>query len=334
MMADTTTPVPVRQTSGTEDLAQLLWQLKQYQATDEGKNAANGAARDMNGNLVDRTVATNNQADLYNKLVSALQNQINPDQAQVASDINGRTDQIFSGLAGTVDRANAIAGSQAGAALAKRGMGDSTQATDKVNDLTRNFGDVYQKLREMAAQRAFDEQKGKQTLANQAFQTATQGAVYMNSQAQGAARDNASSAAKAATTANTAYGGAVKDALSTNVAGWVGQRADAYASPILDSLKKWATGGNTVAPSASNDPISYDFNHQTTEQPVWSGSTTADQMAAKIPDTYQPPPTQSVITQAPEDFAWAKPNAPTVDTNWYTQPDPTIDNPLPEWEYQ
>lgn len=209
--------VPQQQQSTGMTAAQfayLLWQ--QQQASGEAGDAS-AAARGLSQNYTDRANAQINTGDAYYEMLKALQGQLMTTTGQDEGDLKNRTDQIASGLNGTVDRAAAIAGSQAGAQLRKRGMGDSTQAAESANGLTRQYGEVYQKIQEMARQRAFDELKSKQGLNQQLLGTVGTGLSSSNNSSLTNAREMSTAASKAASEARQNQGGKTQNLLESKL---------------------------------------------------------------------------------------------------------------------
>lgn len=70
-------------------------------------------------------------------------------------------DRKFAALAPSVDRAAAIASSQGFGSALKRGVADSTQAVGMADDLTRQFADVYAKLRQQSEDSALADNAAK-----------------------------------------------------------------------------------------------------------------------------------------------------------------------------
>ncbi len=208
-------------TTTTQDLLQLAYLLNGAYSNAQSLGNANAVARDAAANYTGRYNATETAADQYLKLLQA----ISPALAQSAdadsTDLVNRTNQIFSALVPTVDRANAMTASQGFAKALKNGMGDSTQAMDNANTLSRNFGDVYAKLQETARQRAFDELKASIQAKQQTASMATQGLANLNSQALNAARQTASDAATRAATAQTAVGSNLEKLITSKAADWL-----------------------------------------------------------------------------------------------------------------
>jgi uncharacterized protein YbjQ (UPF0145 family) len=295
------------------DLARLLGTMGSLESA-RGSSAA--TARDMAGNLRDRTNATNSGADTYAQLVAALQAQAIPDAAGDEASLINRTNQIASALNATTDRASAIASSQAGAGLLKRGMANSSQASDMVGGLTRQFGDVYQKIQEMARQRAFDEMKQKAAANTANLQVATQGLVNMDNQALTNARQLQQQSAKTASDTTSEYGKQFTNILGNKLMDWGSKKADGFLNDALgqtdangkklggfDALlsalqsglgvgqEKWSADqswmDNSSAPQASHAPKSdFDLTPQSNNQA--GGSSITDWLSSSKPDISYP----------------------------------------------
>jgi hypothetical protein len=140
------------------------------------------------------------------------------------SSIANRADQRYSNLVGSVDRAQALTASQGYAKALRSGLTDSTAAQDQAQQLTRQYSDVYSKLRENAQSTAFQEALAqyKSMLDKRASQTQT-----MNSAVAGLAnygktlldnnRERSRIAQQTATTANKGMGDAWAKVLDSSV---------------------------------------------------------------------------------------------------------------------
>lgn len=324
------TPTQATPQAPTDSVAQALWQLYNLNGAYDAKKSGGAALADANGNLLDRTNATNAAADQFKQLIAALMGQMNQDPSSVAGDIEARAGNIFSGLAGTVDRANAISASQAGAGLLKRGMGDSTQATDVINENTRKYQDVYQKLKEAAYAQAMKEQQQRANINANTFGNAVQGMSTMSNNAQRAAELMASNAAKTAGTNSDNFGAQLSRMLATEAS----QTVRGYAKDLIgatgignrvdNQVKDWAS---SIRDMFSSDTPLAGFSDNTPADSPWSGSTTQQQMDWQMPAADTPSFFQSAVVQEPTPFAWAQPDAPTSSTNWFI-------NPEPEWSFE
>jgi hypothetical protein len=272
---------------GALDLIQLAKLLSDYSSADSEAGNASAAARDMAGNLRVRSNITNDAADQYLALVKALQSQVSGDPATEIADLEGRTNQIFSALAPSVDRGNAIAASQGYSQALKRGMGDSTQASDAAKNLTRNFGDVYQKLQEVARQRAFDELKTNKQLAGQNLSTATSGLMNLNNLALTNARELQSAASRSAGAAQQNLGKNFTDTISSNASKWLLDKVDAgYKEAggfdgLLTSLRNGlGFGGEATASSGGSSDgggFQFDGTNDINQVSSWGGYNESNQ---------------------------------------------------------
>jgi hypothetical protein len=156
----------LQSTQGATSPTQLALLLAQILGTSNDANvataAANRAASDWEGAA---TGLQGDQAALRQILAGLVPEVAAPLPNFDEASIIGRADQRYSGLVGSVDRAHALAASQGFAKALRSGMTDSTQAQDQAQSMTRQFSDVYAKLRENAQSTAFQE-------AIQAYKTA------------------------------------------------------------------------------------------------------------------------------------------------------------------
>lgn len=321
-------------------MAQFLVLLDNLRKSNSESNQASAAARDANGNLLNRTNATNASADSYQAMVDALMKAINQDPSKEAYDLQGRSDQIFSSMAGTIDRSNAVSASKLGAGLLKRGMGNSSQATDAATENARQYQDLYQKLREAAYAQAIKEQQQRMATAQQNFSTATQGAVQLQGLAQRAAGDNATAAGAVARSANQNFGKNITDALSSSVANYAKSGFDNFLqnNQTVQNFGQRLRG--MFDPTYSSLPDS--FNHNMPEI-NWQGSYNANDPSQQTWNSVAPSTdyTGSMIQQEPAPFAWAQQGAPTTSNLWYdsapqtemfTQPEPAAATEYAPWE--
>lgn len=237
-------------------ILQLAWQLNQASKLSNAADNSAGIAADANANYMNRYNATESVADTYAKLIAALQPTVQNGMDE--TDLVNRTNQIFSSLVPTVDRASAITASQGYARALQRGMGNSTQAENAADDMTRRFGDVYQKLMETSRQRAFDELKAKLAGNTQALQAATQGFAATNPMQ--IAQQYAAAAGKAATESQKSYQDNFSRILSSDLAqGAMKAVAKDGFSNLLGALKTgindiWNGNGNSSSSSAQQSP--------------------------------------------------------------------------------
>ena len=226
------------------NLAQLGLLLRDAMNNSAASGNASAVAADAGRNLTERANTTNSAADQALALIAALSQQMGLSTADESAGISNRSDQIFSNLVGTVDRGNAIASSQGFAQALRRGMGDSTQAADQANNLTRSFSDVYSKLRETANAGAFDEANKKKAAAVQSYQAATQNAVPLQKLSVDTAKSIQERAATTAQAAAKQSGQSFTDiAGSTLIKGLMGmadksvEKAGGFGA-LLESLSK------------------------------------------------------------------------------------------------
>jgi hypothetical protein len=285
-----------------QDLLALVNLLRNYSVADDGRNAAVNVANDTSNNAMLAINANETARNTYAALLSALQGRIAGDPAKEEGDLLGRSNQIFSSLAGTVDRGNAIAASQGYAKSLRRGMGDSSQAADNSNELARNFGDVYQKLQEAARQRAFDELKASKQIDGQIYGVAANGLNSANANQMSATSAMANNARAAATTANSTANKTLQDMIESNAASWITKKATSAFdnaggfSGLFGALQKgfgntgtedtaasvasnepwggearwWSTPQNSYEPVAESTP-SYSFDFGNNNSSSWGG---------------------------------------------------------------
>lgn len=294
----------------TQELLQLIKSLRDAQAADDQANSASGIARDANANYREISNKTQTYADRYAALLDALGASINKTPEQDADFARNRADQIFSSYAGSVDRANTIAASQAGAKAYSRGMADSSQATDQVGNLTRNFSDVYTKLQEVARQRAFDELKARSAIDTQNYSAAAQGLNGTLRMALENAQKYSESAGRTASATNKERGETQNKVLDTGAAGnfmnginTEVQKAGGYGQ-LLQSLKNGLFGNTGSTPDAN--PLA----------PANAGSTAANPKPGEFGFQNQDWSFYDTPTASASDAqAW---NQVQPDDSWYT----------------
>ena len=224
--------------SGDMNAVQSLKAALEAYAANNQASEASAAARDLAGNYRQVSNGVQDIAGYYGNLARALGSQMNQDPAVAQADLEQRASQIFSALAGGVDRSAAITASQGFSKALKNGMGDSTQAADMAQTTTRQLADVYQRLREQAYQRAFDEQKARQGQSLQGFQAATQGVYGLNNTALTNARQAASDGRAAATTANKGFGARLQDLLESSAGTWAAKQVNGQLDKLTGSIRK------------------------------------------------------------------------------------------------